>query len=105
MFCTRRIAPTGQVDRCWKFKSLVIERFAKIREFSAGSNIRFNIIVPEFNRRVTGLSGDPDLVQDGGRSDGAGVQTVLKRRHCFILLIHGTSVMAERGLSFDEPTL
>ena len=81
MFGTRRITPATQVDRRGEFESLIVKGFTNVREFPPCGDIRFNVIVPQFDGNVSDFASNTNFIQDGSWSDGAGIQAISKRGH------------------------
>jgi hypothetical protein len=55
--------------------------------------------MPKFDGGITGLAGNPDLVEQGCRSDRTGIQAILKRGHVSFLTIF---VIVERSVTTVE---
>jgi hypothetical protein len=72
------LEPTGQIDGCGDDKSVIVECHAKFSECSAGLEMQIDMVVPQFDRIVSGLARDLDLAKHGSSADGAGIQAVTK---------------------------
>ena len=75
---TSGLEPPGQIEGCGDDKSVIVEGHAKFTECSAGLEVQIDMVVPQFDRIVSGLARDLDLAKHGSGANGAGIQAVTK---------------------------
>src|SRR5713101_7432278 len=78
--------PVEQRDDARSFQAGIVQTLLDLRERPTLRLELGEVVVPEFNRRVTGRGRDSNLVEQARRANGAGIQTERPSRH-----IHLTS--------------